>query len=66
MAIFNEALDWRDRAVQARQVARQLTDPGAKQAMLQAAKGYEHLARAAAARAQKCDLMLGTPSDPSG
>jgi hypothetical protein len=55
MSVFDEALEWRDRAEQARQVAGDLTDPGAKQAMLQAANGYEHLARAAGAKAQKRD-----------
>jgi hypothetical protein len=44
----------------------QLTDPGAKQAMLQAAKGYEHLARTAAARAWKRDIASGSSSDPPG
>jgi hypothetical protein len=44
MPVFNEALEWQDCADQARQVAGQLTDPRAKQAMLQAAQGYEHLA----------------------
>ena len=51
--IFNEALDWLDRAEQSLEVAGQLTKPGAKRAMLQAAKGYERLARAAAERAQR-------------
>jgi hypothetical protein len=49
--IFNEALEWLHRAEQSREVAGQLTKPGAKRAMLQAAKGYERLARAAAERA---------------
>jgi hypothetical protein len=53
MSVFDEALEWRDRAEQARQVSGELTDPAAKQAMLQAANGYEHLARAAAAKAPK-------------
>ena len=39
MPAFNEALEWQDRADHARRVAGQLTDPVAKQAMLQAAKG---------------------------
>jgi hypothetical protein len=30
MPVFNEALEWRDCAEQAREVAGQLTDPGAK------------------------------------
>ena len=66
MSVYNEALEWHDRAEQARQVAGQLTDPAAKQAMLQAAKSYEYLARAASYRAQNCDCALQTPSDPPG
>jgi hypothetical protein len=30
MSVLNEALEWRDRAEQAREVAGQLTDPGAQ------------------------------------
>jgi len=51
MSFFNETLEWQDRAQQAREVVARLTDPAARQAMLQAAKGYEYLARAAAQRA---------------
>jgi hypothetical protein len=64
MSVFDEALEWQGHADQARQVAAQLTDPGAKQAMLQAAKGYEYLARATAARAQKRDFASESPSEP--
>jgi len=65
-SLVDDAWDWLDRAEQAREVAGQLTDPGAKRAMLQAAKGYEHLARTAADRAgaQKSDVALGRRSDP--
>ena len=42
-------------------MAGQLADQRAKQAMLQAARGYEHLARTAAARAQKPDVAPGVP-----
>ena len=66
MLVFNKALEWQDRAEQARQAAGKLTDSGARQAMLQAAKGYEQLARTAAARAQKRDFALGIPYNPSG
>jgi hypothetical protein len=66
MPVFDQALEWQDRAEQAREVAVQFTDPGAKQAMLQAAKGYEHLARTAAKRAQKRDFARGPPFDPPG
>ena len=47
-SILNEALEWRDRAEQAREVAGQLTDPGAKKAVLELAESYTRLARAAA------------------
>jgi hypothetical protein len=65
---LNEAVEWLDRAEQAREVAGQLTDPGAKQAVLQLAESFERLAKTAAgrARAQKCDVAPGTPSDPPG
>ena len=51
MAISNEALEWLDRAEQAREVAGQLTDPGASRAVLQVADTFDRLARAAVARA---------------
>jgi hypothetical protein len=47
MSVFNEALEWRDRAEQAREAAGQLTDPEAKQAVLNLAESYERLAQAA-------------------
>ena len=67
-SLVDDAFDWLDRAEQAREVAGQLTDPGAKRAMLQAAKGYERLARTAAdrAEAQKSDVAPGRRSDPPG
>jgi hypothetical protein len=46
--LSDEALEWLDRAEQAREVAGQLTDPGAKQAVLQLAESFDRLARAAA------------------
>ena len=46
-SLVDEAWEWLDRAEQAREVAGQLTDPGAKQAVLQLAESYEQLARAA-------------------
>jgi hypothetical protein len=46
-SLVDEAWEWLDRAEQAREVAGQLTDPGAKQAVLQLAESYERLARAA-------------------
>src|ERR1700751_4504225 len=50
VAISNEALEWLDRAEQAREVAGQLTDLGARQAVSQLADTFDRLARAAVAR----------------
>jgi hypothetical protein len=47
-SLLNEALEWLDRAEQAREVAAQLADPGAKQAVLALADSFDRLARAAA------------------
>ena len=65
---IDDALFWLDRAEQAREVAGQLTDPGAKQAVLQLAESYERLGRTDANRAmaQKRDVAPGTSSDPPG
>jgi len=49
-SILNEALEWLDRAEQAREVAGQLNDPGARKAVLELAESFERLARAAAAQ----------------
>jgi hypothetical protein len=48
-SILNEAWEWLDRAEQAREVAGQLNDPGARKAVLELAESFERLARAAAA-----------------
>ena len=45
---LNEAWEWLDRAEQAREVAGQLTDPGARKAVLELAENFDRLARAAA------------------
>ena len=47
-SVLNEALEWLDRAEQAREVAGQLTDPGARRAVLELAESFDRLARAAA------------------
>ena len=47
-SILNEAFEWLDRAEQAREVAGQLTDPGARKAVLELAQSFDRLARAAA------------------
>jgi hypothetical protein len=46
-AILNEALEWLDRAEQAREVAGQLTDPSARKAVLALAENFEGAHRAA-------------------
>ena len=47
-SLLQEALEWLDRAEQAREVAEQLTDPWAKKALLELAESFDRLARAAA------------------
>ena len=47
-SISNEVFQWLDRAEQAREVAGQLTDPGARKAVLELAESFDRLARAAA------------------
>jgi hypothetical protein len=48
---LHEALEWLDRAEQAREVAGQLTDPDAKKAVFDLADSFDRLARAAASPA---------------
>ena len=44
---LDEALEWFGRAEQAREVAGQLADPGARQAVFQLAESFERLGHAA-------------------
>ena len=44
---LDEALEWFARAEQAREVAGQLTDPGARQAVLSLAENFDRLGQAA-------------------
>jgi hypothetical protein len=46
-SVLDDAWEWLDRAEQAREVAAQLSDPGAQQAVFNLAESYERLARAA-------------------
>jgi len=46
-SVMDEALEWFDRAEQAREVAGKLTDPGARRAVLQLADNFDRLGRAA-------------------
>ena len=48
LSLLNEALEWRDHAEQAREVAGQLTDPAARNAVLELANNFDRLAQAAA------------------
>ena len=48
-SILNETSQWLDRAEQAREVAGQLADPGARRAVLELAESFDRLAKAAAA-----------------
>jgi len=48
LSILIEAWEWLNRAQQAREVAGQLTDPGARKAVLELAESFDRLARAAA------------------
>jgi hypothetical protein len=50
-SLLHEALEWLDRAEQAREVAGQLTDPDAKKAVFDLADSFDRLARAAASPA---------------
>jgi hypothetical protein len=47
-SILKEALEWLNRAEQTREVAGQLTDPGARKAVLELGESFDRLARAAA------------------
>ena len=46
-SLLNEALEWFARAEQAREVAGQLTDPDARNAVLQLAGSFDRLGQAA-------------------
>ena len=59
VAISNEALEWLDRAEQAREVAGQLTDPGAKKAVFQVANTFDRLARAAVGASRRAEKGIG-------
>ena len=48
LSMLKEALEWLNRAEKARKVAGQLTDPGARKAVLKLAESFDRLARAAA------------------
>jgi hypothetical protein len=48
LSMLKEALEWLNRAGEAREVAGQLTDPGARKAVLELAQSFDRLARTAA------------------
>jgi hypothetical protein len=51
LSMLKEAVEWLNRAEDAREVAGQLTDPGARKAVLELAESFDRLARTAAAPA---------------
>jgi hypothetical protein len=51
-SVLNDTWEWLYRAKEARKAAEQLTDPDAKQCMLQLGRHYDRLARAAIAQAR--------------
>jgi len=59
LSLLQEALEWLDRAEQAREVAGQLTDPVTRRAVIELADSFDRLARAAAtpAVARRRDLV---------
>jgi len=61
-SFLNEALEWLDRADQAREVAWQLTDPDARRAVLELADSFDRLARAGASPAVARRRELATQS----
>jgi hypothetical protein len=65
-SILNDALEWLDRADQAREVAGQLTDPGARRAVLELAQSFDRLARAAATPAVLRRRELATKDQERG
>jgi hypothetical protein len=60
LSMLKEALEWLNRAEQAREVAGQLTDPGARKSVLELAESFDRLARAAATPAvlRRRDLAM--------
>ena len=48
LSMLKEAFEWLNRAKEAREVAGQLTDPGARKAVSELAESFNRLARAAA------------------
>jgi hypothetical protein len=62
-SMLNEALEWLDRAEQAREVAGQLSDPGARRAVLELADSFDRLDRQALVHAAAdAGILRGTES----
>jgi len=66
LSMLKEALEWLNRAEDAREVAGQLTDPGARKAVLELAESFDRLARAAATPAvlRRRRSRFSPPSSP--
>ena len=60
LSMLKEALEWLNRAEEAREVAGQLTDPGARKSVLELAESFDRLTRAAATPAvlRRRDLAM--------
>jgi hypothetical protein len=56
----NNSQHWRDRAAEARIIAEQLTDAGARENMLAVADAYERMAE----RAEKHPILEKNPTTP--
>ena len=63
LSMLKEALEWLNRAEEAREVAGQLTDPGARKAVLELAESFDRLARAAATPAVLGRRELATANE---
>ena len=56
-SLINDAKQWLSRALEAREIAKMITDEFGKKRMLKIAEGYEQLAK----RAEKRKLVEETP-----
>ena len=65
LSMLKEAFEWLNRAEEAREVAGQLNDPGARKAVLELAESFDRLARAAATPAvlRRRELARKEPDD---
>ena len=62
---FNDPLQWRHRAEEARAMADEISDPGAKQTMLRVAAAYDEMAICAESKCKSPDTASVSPSRAS-